>query len=165
MRAYFFVNSALSGIQKGLQVAHCAVEIGIKAKRFVQPTSKIQELAMGRRITYWNTWSESHKTIIVLEGGFHQDLLDISDLFDDIIHDYPWAEFREDEETLALSYTAVGIILPERIYKAAEEVRKYRVHLDHASPDTRVHEFIDEFNIGEWEAELINLMNSKPLAR
>lgn len=160
MRAYFFVNSALSGIQKGLQMGHCAVEMGLKAVAGSRGSDHERQA-----YDTWLDWATNHKTVILLEGGFHQDLLEISDLFDDIIHDYPWAEFREDEETLALSYTAVGIILPERIYKAAEEVRKYRVHLDHASPDTRVHEFIDEFNIGEWEAELINLMNSKPLAR
>ena len=140
MRAYFFVNTALSGIQKGLQVAHCAVEMGEN-----NPT--------------YDEWACEHKTIIVLEGGFNKELSEIEDFFGEIIHPHPWAAFREDEDTLALAYTAVGIILPERIYEAARIAREEHYELGSSA-----------FSIGDeqftaWEIELIKLLNSRSLAR
>jgi hypothetical protein len=154
MRAYFFVNSALSGIQKGLQVAHCVAEMSTK-----DPEDQWQ-----RDKSVFETWRDYHKTIIVLEGGFHADLMEIADSFQGN-YDYCWEAFREDEETMNGMMTAVGIILPERIYKAAEVVRKSHVNLDLDSPDERVHEVVEEFKITEWEADLIKLLNSCPLAR
>jgi len=176
MRAYFFVNSALSGIQKGLQVAHCAVEIGLKA---TLTSDDFPELSRQYR-----RWRQDHKTIVVLEGGFHADLKKICELF---LHgvegkrpganpsDFPWAHFSEDEETMNGMMTAVGIILPERIYEAARVLREKRVDMErwvkidlidpyhqHFSRKVQL-EKLEEFT--EWEAELIKLINSCPLAR
>ena len=64
--------------------------------------------------------------------------------------------FREDEETMNGMMTCVGIILPERIYEFAKEMRETP---DLATGGTRFRDFTD------WEIELIKLINSRPLAR
>lgn len=136
MRAYFFVNSALSGIQKGIQVAHCVAEM-----------ARNQARGEGGFVD----WADNHKTIIVLEGGFHQSLREIRFAFT-MGFDYketgtreespfPWAAFTEDEETMNGMMTCIGIIVPERIYEDGMEA------------------------LTEWETELIKLINSCPLAR
>lgn len=160
MRAYFFVNSALSGIQKGLQSGHCGDEIALKAVLGSRGSDRERQFYEA-----WLDWVSNHKTVILLEGGFHQNLAEIEDFFKDIIHEHPWAAFREDEETLALAYTCVGIILPERIYEAAKRVREARVNLELGLDDERVWSVVGEFKITEWEAKLIQLLNSCPLAR
>lgn len=191
MRAYFFVNSALSGIQKGLQVAHCVAEINEKyRKKGIWPCNLVCPDQKDARC--WNTyndWATDHKTIIVLEGGFHDDLKKICELF---LHgvggkrpganpsDFPWAHFSEDEETMNGMMTCVGIILPERIYGAAKEVREGNADLGKHGPEDEwwfspslkgVEGKIQErYDLSEWspytgwEVELIKLLN-RPMAR
>lgn len=154
MRAYFFVNSALSGIQKGLQAAHCVAEMArqSEAKLFAEPGSKASD---------FTDWAENFKTIVVLEGGFHDDLRWIKSYFEMGFNfkktgtkdpsPFSWAAFTEDEETMNGMMTCVGIILPERIYEAAKDYRENR---------------LDSFTgFTGWEVEMIKLLNSCPLAR
>jgi len=143
MRAYFFVNSALSGIQKGLQVAHCVTEMGNKAAAVAswihdQAARDADPEKIALHDTYFD-WAEHAKTMIVLEGGFHAGLQEISNFFAPVEYEgewpegfkppaqnpYLWAEFYEDEETMNGMMTCVGIILPERIYEAAAHLREY----------------------------------------
>jgi len=172
MKAYFFVNSALSGIQKGLQIAHCVAEMGNKvAKEDVSPED-ISAVGFAQRSWYFN-WARDHKTIIVLEGGFHADLMAIHNLFTDAA-EVPlipvWAAFSEDEETMNGMMTCVGIILPERIYEVAKWTREKTAILRKDSPEEEgwrlFGERSSEWNpYTNWEVELIKLINSCPLAR
>jgi hypothetical protein len=148
MRAYFFVNSALSGIQKGLQVAHCVADL------FANFEDEGTHDLTGTTLL---NWAAEHKTIIVLEGGFHADLMEIADSFQGN-YDHFWAAFREDDETMNEMMTAVGIILPERIYETAERVRKAHQKGANLTPN-------DCGRFTDWEVELIKLLNSCPLAR
>ncbi len=144
MRAYFFVNSWLSGIQKGLQVAHCVTEMAIQA------TSHSSEQTFFK-------WAQNHKTIIILEGGSHQDLLDIKSLFEMKENVLPYGSFREDQDSLSGAMTCVGIIVPERICAAAEEIRKEKYENAYVQNVLR--------NFTEWEKNLIRLLNECSLAR
>jgi len=155
VRAYFFVNSALSGIQKGLQVAHCVAEMS---------NEDLEDVAVDEKGKF-EAWRLDHKTIIVLEGGFHADLHDITGMIRDGDHSFHWDCFSEDEETMNEMMTCVGVILPERIYEAAKRVRETRVNLELGLDDERVWSVVGEFKITEWEAEFIKLLNSCPLAR
>lgn len=58
-------------------------------------------------------WSANHRTIIIKNGG--TDLSGLATFLQEK-HPYPYAVFRE--ESLADTITAVGIILPEKFYKA-----------------------------------------------
>jgi hypothetical protein len=171
MRAYFFANSWLSGIQKGLQSAHVVAEMAQA------------EFAMeGEHDGHDNPfqeWAEKHKTIIILEGGTHANLLSICE----VLERGPlcWSDFSEDEESLNKAMTCVGVIVPERIYEAARVVRQYKLKwvnahespcdklifnweaiLRHDEPD-RPGGWSEHFS--KWEVELIKLLNSCPLAR
>ena len=175
MRAYFFVNSALSGIQKGIQVAHCVAELS-------QKYADIESYAWMRKyFNIFHEWSRQHKTIIVLEGGFQADLREIWKILDsrkaggEYEFPYPHAAFNEDEETMNGMMTCVGIILPERIYEAAKAVREHQCKW--VSSDTGEGSYKIGFRkfampqggwsdlFTDWEVELITLLNSCPLAR
>ena len=165
MRAYFFVNSALSGIQKGIQMAHCVAEMANKAAIVESWPREAQDAdpeATQKYLTYVD-WFTDHKTIIVLEGGFHQNLKEIRYAFEmgfDFKETgtreespFPWAAFSEDEETMNGMMTCVGIIVPEGVYEAAKNAR---------DPETRGSAYS---NLTEWEIALAELLNSCPLAR
>jgi hypothetical protein len=104
-RLYCFVNTFLSPIQKGLQSAHV-----------------ISELLH----IYWDgdpvrQWVVKDKTIIILDGGSSQRLLDI----EQIVKKTPifYSMFREP--MLNDSVTAIGMILPDRIWRKDKwEVRE-----------------------------------------
>jgi len=144
MRAYFFVNSWLSSIQKGIQVAHCVAEISSQSA-----TIACEEMFL--------EWVQKFKTIIVLEGGSQENLKEIEALIDSINHDYPWAIVYEDEESLNGAATCVGIILPEPIYMLAKSIRE----------KTDSQEIIDRMkqSFASWELQLIDLINAASLAR
>jgi len=152
MRAYFFVNSALSGIQKGLQVAHCVAELSLKVSEYEWSSS----------VDDFISWSGNDKTIIVLEGGFHQNLQEIYTFLkgpnEDSessaqFHEYLWAAFSEDQKTMNGMMTCVGIMLPRWVYASAKQLRE----------GINFEDLKDE--LSAWEIELINLLNSCPLAR
>lgn len=176
MRAYFFANTALSGIQKGLQVAHCVAEMARKAATETDWCKHGATTVMDKRMApnkMYAGWASLHKTIVVLEGGFHANLKEICNFFDPIEYEgewpegsispqntFPWASFTEDEETMNHMITCVGIILPERIYEAAKVMREGGT-IDTSTglmPETN-----ERFTA--WEIELINLLNSRSLAR
>lgn len=187
MRAYFFVNSALSGIQKGIQVAHCLAEMANKAAIVESWPREAQDAdpeATQKYLAYVD-WFTDYKTIIVLEGGFHQNLKEIRYAFEMGFDfkvtgtresPFPWASFSEDEETMNGMMTCVGIILPERIYEAAKMVREHKSNWV-LTDTTGEGDFIKHHrkfaipkggwsdNFTMWEVELITLINSCPLAR
>jgi len=139
MRAYVLVHSALSGIQKGIQGGHALVEMGLKE----HPLFK--------------EWAKKHKTVIFLEGGFQTDLEEAILVLEE--HSgglgewparFPWAAFREDEETLYGALTAVAVILPEKIYNAECE----------AVGECLTCSGLDEGEMAIWDA-----VRGRPLAR
>lgn len=107
-RGYVFVNTALSSIQKGVQGAHALMELTY------QYSNKLQ-------IQQWNklhSWRENDKTLIFLDGGFHQSILNnyaILSLQCENL-ELPHAIFYEDVETMNGMATAFAAIIPNTIY-------------------------------------------------
>ena len=150
MRAYFFANSWLSGIQKGLQSAHVVAEMA----------SSLTAADIDLESSDFLDWMRDHKTIVILDGGSHNDLRTLAAVFNDKDNPFVWDCFSEDEESLNGAMTCVGIILPERIYETAKILRE--------GPPYDSDKFAGGFwteDFTEWEAELIKLLNSCPLAR
>lgn len=105
MRAYFFAHSYLSGIQKGLQAAHCLQEINRRCK-FLKSWTDIL-----------NEWARRHKTIVILNGG---DAVVLDALITEMLqqpttHILPWGFFSEDK-SLGYATTCVGVIVPDTVY-------------------------------------------------
>ena len=106
LRYYGFCNYYLSQLQYGLQNAHVIAEMS-------QDDYNKQDFL---------DWAIYHKTIILLNGGNQkalQDLLDFIEFSSDDNprqHSFKYGYFREDDESLNGCMTAVGIILPKRVY-------------------------------------------------
>ena len=141
MRAYFFTNTWLSGLQKGLQVAHCVAEMSQKA-----PGKPGDEEFID--------WVDNHKTIIILDGGASGDLIEIAEFFERKDNPYPSASFCEDEYSLNGAMTSVGIVLPEEFYEFAKNLREGEYSQENAERK------YDEFHL-----RLLDLLNSCSLAR
>lgn len=110
MRLYAFTNFYLSSIQQGIQTAHIVSEL------FAYP----QEPDKAAMI---KDWAVNHKTIVVCNGGNADSLSDLMALFHNSNNQYPWIEFREDEQSLNGALTAVGIVLPPEVYDVKSEFR------------------------------------------
>lgn len=122
-RAYFIVNMYMSGIHAGIQAAHCLQEIN---NRFSQHDAMLQ-------------WGHFDKTMIILNGGNQKSLQGVHDIFmENAGIKYPYGVFREDHDSLNCAMTAVGIIIPEKIYLSQpDDVQEQEMFLSgkHLDPD------------------------------
>lgn len=96
LRMYFFVMYNLSGIQKGIQAGHAAIEYYLKYGN----------------ITKYQEFAEHHKTFILLDGGGSNDMTERSSELENFGVDY--ATFYEPDLNDSLS--AITFIVPEEIY-------------------------------------------------
>ena len=115
LRFYAFGNMYLSSIQQGLQAAHVVSEMSTKY--------------WGEQSEYAHSfydWAANHKTMVLLNGGYGENLRDLIDFFDCMDNEYPFAYFRESEAALDNALTSVGIILPSDIYDGAKELRRVK---------------------------------------
>lgn len=100
MRMYFFTMYNLSGIQKGIQAGHAAVEYSLKC-------------GLGdRKYGDYVEFADKHKTFIVLDGGTSGDMITRSCELDNL--GIPHACFHEPDLNGSLS--AIAFILPEEVY-------------------------------------------------
>ena len=174
MRAYFFVNSWLSGRQKGIQATHCATKMAVRSILNAQGTDKEREAYES-----WLDWAQNHETVIMLEGGRHLDLAMIASLFGGFEHganefarteeeakwgNHVWAAVQEDQDCLNKAFTCVGIILDERIYETASLVRESGVNLDLGLDNEKVNSVVGHADLTYWEIEIIKLVNSCKMA-
>ena len=148
LRLYTFTNFMLSSIQQGIQSGHAAVELAMKCLR-----KQNVELSSGEFYMY-HDWATNWKTMVCLNGGNAQDLRELVFFLSNLDNRYPWCGFFESHEALDGALTSVAIILPERIFKTASQLRN-REDLTYLYPET--------FN--EWELELINRLTEASLAR
>jgi hypothetical protein len=103
LRMYFFVMYNLSGIQKGIQVGHAAVEY---------------QLDYGNKKLY-KEFAKNHKTFIVLDGGGSNDMLERERELIKFKMDF--ASFQEPD--LNNSVSAIAFIVPEDVY--GMDISKY----------------------------------------
>jgi hypothetical protein len=95
----------LGSLQKGLQTAHVVSDLAMASVM----DSKIRGAFM--------QWACTDKTIIVLNGGNSASLEAFEKFLGDTGCQWPWAAFREDEQSLNGAITAVGVVVPESVYQ------------------------------------------------
>lgn len=172
MRAYFWGNMYLSSIQQGIQAAHCVSDM------FVRYSND----QLSEQYDYLLDWADEHKTMILLNGGFSENLSNLKEFFEDEKNPYPFMWFNEEEAALNGAMTCVGIILPEKIYKTAALVRADSSLLEDIweegeleltnHPDTQSIVKYDwlcgtspfKWTYNSWEVKLIEEMNKYSLA-
>lgn len=113
MRYYGFGNMYLSSLQQGLQNAHAIAEMFVKYQ--ISGTAEAASMY---------DWAENHKTMILLNAGYGKNIHALVERFDHFENPYPWADFHEEEASLDGAITCVGIVLPEKIYESAAQLRK-----------------------------------------
>lgn len=152
MRAYFFGNMYLSSIQQGIQAAHVVAEM------FVKYTNAKRELlgVEPNQLHILNHWASEHKTMVLLNAGYGQEIHNLIDVFNNPANPLPWAAFNEGEDALDGALTCIGIILPEEFYEAAKELRT----MDANSPSP----FLDKLET-VWERDFAARLNNYGLAR
>lgn len=119
MRCYHFSNMYLSSIQQGIQSAHAQMELFIKYKNKTPEKDILFD------------WAENHKTMIVLNGGYLSTMVEAVHFFNTPKNPYPFSTFYESEDALGGILTNIAIILPEKIYKTSEFIRKRLIDKDH----------------------------------
>ena len=126
MRMYVFINAILRPIQQGIQGGHVMVEMATKYRKVKgKAATKTAEM-------FWQ-WATEHKTVIFCSAGFNYGVENWRH-FLSMKHPYPCAAFQEDPETLGELYTAVGIVVPFKIYDMAEKMRKGERVDDYLTP-------------------------------
>lgn len=68
-------------------------------------------------------WAEDHNTIVILNGGNCATLRELELFLRSSDNEFAYTGFWEDNQSLNDALTCVGVVLPERIYDAAEQVR------------------------------------------
>lgn len=158
MRLYSFTNLYLSSIQNGLQTAHIVSEMAAKY-RADQYKGSVQ-------YQQFYEWADSHKTIIILNGGYSSSLHELKRMFDEagMLNTFPYAHFYEGEDALDGALTAVGIVLPEWYYELASEVRGYRLEPDSEEWRRYVDAEMLPRGMSQFEIDFIPVMNQFSLA-
>lgn len=106
-RLYCLTNMYLSSLQKGLQTAHVVSDLALAARM----DSEVDQV--------FNAWASQDRTIIILNGGNSVGLERWEQFLREYCQRWPWAAFREDQQSLNGAITAVGIIVPESVYRNA----------------------------------------------
>ena len=149
MRYYTFSNMYLSSLQVGLQSAHALAEIFLK--HYGDPI--LME------------WANDHKTMILLNAGYGENIHSLCNFFNHSENPFPWAPFYESEEALDGAITTVGIVLPAKIYEMAAMIRDR--NLPEANLDTL--KVTGEWKeagwyFSKWEVQLIEKLNTFGMA-
>ncbi len=122
MRAIVLTNSWLSGLQKGLQAGHALVEMSLESKNW-------GDFDNSRMNPLYKEWATEYKTLILLEGGSHQALVDFVEFLHSNEDEMSWekfcfSSFSEDTESLNGSMTAVAMILSNEYEGYLEKYRQ-----------------------------------------
>lgn len=158
MRAYFFGNMYLSSIQNGIQSAHVVGELVVKYR----PTPQRIAVAQWKILI---EWMDKHKTMVLLNAGYGEELHSLHKFFNETDNPYPWAPFHESKEALDGAFTSIGIVLPERIYNTSKVCREegWNPFLLKSGALGRTRGLPTD--LSTWEAELVNRLNQYGLAK
>lgn len=145
MRAYFFGNMYLSSIQQGIQAAHVVHELFIS-----YPQNEM----------LWE-WANTHKTMVLLNGGFSSNLRTILSTLRQQRTEYPYAAFQEEDDALDGALTCVGVILPEKFYMTASDIRDQKITLETLQSGCY---YEKEWFFSKKQIEIVNLLLQHSLA-
>jgi hypothetical protein len=118
MRIYHVGNMYMSSIQQGIQAAHAQMEMFVK---YIPRDFKAE--VEYKKISQLVDWSNNHKTMICLNGGYDSELRKFKDILDVEHNPFPWSCFYESKEAMNGMLTNVAIVIPERIYGRNNRVR------------------------------------------
>lgn len=156
MRAYYFGNMYLSSIQQGIQALHVTHEMYTK---YVYPDPAQQYFIL-------DNWARDHKTVVLLNAGYGEEIRSLVHFFEDAANPLPWASFHEGKDSLDGALTCVGIVLPEEFYEGAKEVRS--IPIDPAMI-SKTDDIPGAFNYNKlqpgWERSLAFRLNNYQLAK
>lgn len=142
MRLYSFVNVYLSSIQQGIQTAHLVHEIFMN---YEYERSEERQMLVD--------WAKNHKTIITLNGGANQDILNVADFLAEncVSFSFPAAfgSFREDDYSLNGTMTCTGLVVPEYIYGAVNWKKMSEIAESNVTYDKGTLDAIQYANIQE----------------
>jgi hypothetical protein len=107
---YFIVQYQMAGIHAGIQAAHC---LGEMCKTYLpNPTGPQPSVGGDSAGDLFRTWLDRDKTMIILNGGYYSNLLELKAEIEALPH-LPNGSFYESEEATHGLLTCVGIILPD----------------------------------------------------
>ena len=115
MRYYGFGNYYLSPLQQGLQAMHGGCDMSV------------QEQIGSKLHNEYVDWAKNHKTVVLLNGGNQASLNELHEFLLDLQqkgYAYPVVKFNEDEQSLGMALTHVGVIVPEKVYQLSGELPK-----------------------------------------
>jgi hypothetical protein len=117
MRCYHLNNSYLAGIHAGIQSAHSETELALVYA--LEPELSFEHHSNPEfAFANYKDWAKNHKTIIVLDGGWHSELVKMTEfLMSNKDHPYAWASFCESPEALNGAMTNLSIVLPFHMYE------------------------------------------------
>jgi hypothetical protein len=179
----------LSSIQQGIQAGHVISEMFNKYGPDLPAMALDVSFTVTEQFTRLNEWSRNHKTMILLNGGYGENLHELEGFFEgtldqpgvtglgeyDGYNPYPFAAFCESDEALDGAFTSFGCILPPKIYDGARLMQKVkrlpreidaRILFEHErilmfdAPDGRY-----EVQYTQWEIELMERLMSFRLAQ
>lgn len=148
MRLYSLTNMYTSGIHAGIQTAHAVHEMFTKYGERGEEGYKLHD------------WARSHKTIIVLNGGYQSHLEEAYKQIGKLATDLklPYSKFHESKEALNEALTAIAIIIPQEIYDMQpEDYSDERLYRLNSNPQNMTIEIA--------EVELARLIKSFGLAK
>ena len=156
-RLYTFSHKMLSDTAKGIQALHSAVEM---FNIYVPNPSNGDEVRVGNtpqndpNSILWR-WSNIDKTSILLDGGFSDSLQELESDLIEVKSVYPWASFREDE-SLNKALTSVSIVLTEKIYNTAADIRAKAINFNNGEVKVlNWEEYNDSFSLYKYEEKVI----------
>lgn len=121
MRAYFFGNMYLSSIQQGIQAGHVIGDMFVK---YMPPHPEFNEASDDQiKLAAVREWALNHKTMILLNAGYGENIHSLNRLFSSEQNMFPHAMFCEEKASLDGAATSVGIIVPDYIYIGAAQLR------------------------------------------
>lgn len=150
LRAYFFQNMYLSGLQAGLQSQHTTAEMFVKYNSYAIAAGGGKSSHIGssmKKIGMLYSWASDHKTTIILNGGYSSNLQKIVDLLEDSQNPMPFNFFHETEDALNGALTNVGVIVSDRYWKVKVEEAKRSNHFT-----------LTGINYTEWEFKFMEVL-------
>lgn len=123
-RLYSFQNFYFAGIHAGIQTAHTIARMSQKYSMnegFVNLADE-HELQAGELLGQWAK-RDGGETIIVKNGGMAGDLRDLKQFLESTEHPYPFDYFNESQYAADGCLTNVSLVVPERVWKAADALR------------------------------------------
>lgn len=141
MKLYTWTHSMLSTKQQGIQSQHATIELFNTYKetdlmdygRSTGDSPPKHLVDDARKADMLFSWSEDFKTHISLDGGNSIGMNEILEEFKMYIEnddmEYPWAVFYEDKSLEGI-LTSISIILPEKVYKVSNLVKRGVISLN-----------------------------------